>query len=79
MAFTLIFVSLFIPRFTAVCRIQAVSRSDEGPASGHDDNASPEVSTNVSLSPVKASFPYLCTDKIKIKNTLRPNSLLSVF
>ncbi|XDV11744.1 hypothetical protein PO909_000592 [Leuciscus waleckii] len=23
----------------AVCRIQAVSRSDEGPAPGHDDNA----------------------------------------
>ncbi|XDV29715.1 hypothetical protein PO909_032762 [Leuciscus waleckii] len=27
------------PRFTAVHRIQAVSRSDEGPAPGHDDNA----------------------------------------
>ena len=39
MASTLILLSLFIPRFIAVRRIQAVSRSYEGPAPGHDDNA----------------------------------------
>jgi len=38
MASMLILVSLFIPRFTAVHRIQAISRSDEGPVPGHDDN-----------------------------------------
>jgi len=39
MASTLILISLFIPRFTAVRRIQAVSLSDEGLAYGRGDNA----------------------------------------
>ena len=39
MASTLMLVFLFIPRFTAVSQIRAVSRSDGGPAPRHDHNA----------------------------------------